>query len=231
MQQPLRHTGIEHDLRQLVAHRRGTFRGLEQNRIACDQGRRHHTGGDRQREIPWSNHHGHAARTPQHLIEFTGITAQTGRRIESCHFAGVILQKIDRLRDIGIGLPPGFAFLEHFPRCQIPTLLPHQGGSLPHHRDTVSNRSYTPGLFGGLGNLGKRRDIGRLITLYHRDELIRPTGIIRRQIRPRWQMSRDLRQVESFPQLLAAVSDRISHGNTDGRTRKICNRFVHKFLG
>ena len=102
----------------MPGHHRRLLGRLEDRGVARHQRRDGHAGGDRQREVPGRDDHGHAARQVLGEVGLAGDVAMPGLR-QADHLAGVELAEVDRLGDVAVGLGPGLAALVDLPRGQL----------------------------------------------------------------------------------------------------------------
>ena len=98
--------GVE-DLHQPGRRDGRALRGLEDDGVARDQGRGDHPGRDGHGEVPRRDDDGHPAGLVAVLVLFSREPAQALGPVEADHLAGVVLAKVDRFGNIGVGLGPG----------------------------------------------------------------------------------------------------------------------------
>ena len=109
-----RQTGLDKRLHQLGADHRRLLGRLHHDRIAGYQCRRRHAAQNGEREVPGRDDDADAARLVGERIV---LSRQVHGRWppQPAHFACIVLTKINRLTDIGIGLAPALGALEYFP--------------------------------------------------------------------------------------------------------------------
>ena len=86
---------------------------LEHHGVAGGQRRGRHAAGDREREVPRRDHRRHAARLVGHRVALAGHLHQLGALLELDRLACVVLEEVDRLAHVGVGLGPGLCALAH----------------------------------------------------------------------------------------------------------------------
>ena len=89
---------------------------------------RRHAAGDGEREVPRADDGAHAARLDTLLVVLADELAQPPRLEEVDSLACVKLAEVDRLADVGVGLPPRLAALLDDDPGQLVPPLPHQVG-------------------------------------------------------------------------------------------------------
>ena len=101
--------------------------GLRTTRVARGQAGGRHAHGDRDREVPRRDHRHHAARRVAHLVALAGDLEERLAAIERDRAAGVELEEVDGLADVGVGLVPGLGALAHRQRGELGAALAHPG--------------------------------------------------------------------------------------------------------
>ena len=101
------------------------------------------------------------------------------------HLPPVEFKKIDRLGDIGIGLPPRLATFQYLPGRKRLASLTHQSSSRTQYRNTPGGRRFMPCLPSFYGTVDRLPDIGWSSSLHLTDDFIGAAGIVRGHERPR----------------------------------------------
>ena len=93
--------------------RRRLLGGLEHDAVAGRQPGRDHPGGDRQREVPRADDGDDAARRVAQRVALARQLDEPVRALERDRLLRVVLEEVDRLADVGVGLRPGLGALAH----------------------------------------------------------------------------------------------------------------------
>jgi len=104
------------------------LRGLEHDGVAGAERCRDHARRDREREVPRRDHGAHPAREVAKRVAFTRELDERPALLEAQDTGRVVLEEVDRLADVRVGLGPRFARLEHRERSQFQAPLAHQAG-------------------------------------------------------------------------------------------------------
>ena len=124
MQHIRRDAGLMQDLDEPPGRHRCLFGRFEHHGTSGRQSGDGHAAGDGQREIPRRDDGGHTPRLVEHQILLTRDIPVPGSQ-PCLRLQGVVAAKIDRLGDIGIGLPPGLAGLQANPCRQFGPTVTH----------------------------------------------------------------------------------------------------------
>ena len=123
------------------------LRGLEHRRVARGQRAGRHAARDGQREVPRGDHRGDAAGRVAHLVALAGHLEKLAPALQLHRRAGVVLEEVDRLAHVGVGLGPRLRALAHREGGQRQTPLAQpRGGADQHLRALVrGTRAPRPG--------------------------------------------------------------------------------------
>ena len=146
-----RRAGLHEDVVELLGDERRLLRRLHHHRVAGDERGGRHPGEDRERKVPGRDHHAHAPRQEAGGVFLAGHVHAAGRE-EVHRLPGVVVAEVDRLGDVGVGLPPGFADLEHHRRGELVAAGPHDGGRRVQHVGAAADVHRPPGRKRRLGH-------------------------------------------------------------------------------
>ena len=102
--------------------------GLEHDRVAGHERRRGHSARDREREVPGRDHGDDPARGVAEFVALARDLQQRAAVTELDRRPRVVLEEVDRLADVGVGLEPWLCAFAHFERGQLEPALAHPGG-------------------------------------------------------------------------------------------------------
>ena len=112
--------------------------GLEHDGVAGRERRRGHPARDREREVPGRDHRDHAARARSCSSLRSPGTCSSGRPVlELDRAAGVVLEEVDRLADVGVGLGPRLGALADLERGELEPALAQPGRRADERRRPV----------------------------------------------------------------------------------------------
>ena len=185
-QQRDRRVGHATGAKRLDEHQRTAWRllgGLEHDRVPGGERRRRHAAWDRQREVPGGDDRRYAAGSVAHLVTFPGHLQQLRSGIELDRSAGVVLEEVDRLAHVGIGLGPRLRALADLERGDLEPALAEPRRRPEQRRGPVGGADRAPrsgaplGLGDRVGDVrgggagGGRDDVGRLAGI-GRDQVV-----------------------------------------------------------
>ena len=155
-----RHAGLAQRRDQLERAARRLLGGLEHDRVARGQRRGGHTRRNREREVPGGDDGRDSARNVAQRVALAGRLQEGGSTLELDRAARVVLEKVDRLAHVGVGLGPRLGALAHLQRRQLDAALAQPRGG----------RAEDPGAFRGgasgpIGGAGDGRRHGRVHVL------------------------------------------------------------------
>ena len=140
------------------------LRRLQHDRVARRERRGGHPGGDREREVPGRDHRGDAERLVADRVALPGRLGERRRLIERRGAGRVVLEEVDRLADVGVGLRPRLRALAHLERRQLEAALAQGRGRIGQHPRALGAAVRAPvgepddrGVDGRLGVLAPRR--------------------------------------------------------------------------
>ena len=134
--------------------------GLEHDRVAGGERPRGHPAGDRDREVPRGDDSGDAARDVAQLVALPGDLDQLRAGRELDRAARVVLEKVDRLAHVGIGLGPGLGALAHLERGELEPPLAHPRSSPQQRLRPLLGRPRRPRLRARAGRGHRRIHLG-----------------------------------------------------------------------
>ena len=146
-----RQAGFAEDLHQVPADDAGEVGGLEDHRVAGNYGCRCHAQADGQGEVPGGDDRCHPLGLVEVLVDLARCVADPLGFAEADHLAGIILEEIDRLGDVGIGLVPLLADLQHLPGGQLEDPFAGRFGTLQQVLCPVAGAGVAPGREGLFG--------------------------------------------------------------------------------
>ncbi len=97
--------------------------GLEDDGVAGDDGGRGHAGHDGEGEVPRRNDGADAERNIEQAVALAGVLDGRGGGGEAQGFAGVELEEVDGLGDVGVGLGPVLADFVGEPGAELELAL------------------------------------------------------------------------------------------------------------
>ena len=116
--------------------------GLEHDRVAGGERGRGHPAGDREREVPGRDHRRDAARARSAArCARRAPAAAAGPRSSSIAAAGVVLEEVDRLAHVGVGLGPRLRALADLERGELEPPLAQPGGGARRARRRARRRA------------------------------------------------------------------------------------------
>ncbi len=152
-------------------------RGLEDDRVAGDDGSGRHAGHDGEGKIPGRNHRTHAERNVEELVAFAGILNGRDGRGQAQRFAGVELEEVDGFAHVSIGLGPVFADFVGEPGHELELAPANRLRGPKQQRDARFDRGLAPGIEGVQRGSHGSIYLCRAGHLMHTDNLRRPRGI------------------------------------------------------
>ncbi len=167
----MRETGLEQDLDEPGRDAGRLLRGLEHDGVAGHQCRRHHAGGDREREVPGRDDDADAARLVPVLVRLTRRLQQRRARTELDRAPAVVLAEVDRFADVCVGFGKGLARFEHAQRREFIAAPAHLIGGPEQDSGAFAPRRrapFRPGVHGGRNGSGDVLESGGR-TAAHRD--------------------------------------------------------------
>ena len=106
---------------------------LQDDRIARGQAGGGHPGRDGEREVPRRDHRDNAARLVAHLVPLAGRLHELRPARQPHGLARVVLEEVDRLAHVGVGLGPRLRALAHLQGGELqPALAQDPGGAHEH---------------------------------------------------------------------------------------------------
>ena len=125
-----RHAGLAQRLHEQRRAARRLLGRLEQHRVAGREAGRDHPERDRDGEVPGRDHRDHAARAPAQLVALARHLQQRRALGKVEGAARVVLEEVDRLADVGVGLGPRLGRLADLERRDLepPLAQPRRGG-------------------------------------------------------------------------------------------------------
>ncbi len=157
----------------------GLLGRLEHRGVAGGQRRRRHPAGNGQGKVPGRDHRRDPAGHVAQLVAFTRDLDHRTALLELNGPARVVLEEVDRLADIGIGLGPGLRALADLERGQFQAPLAHPGGGARQSGSPVTGGDLAPDPNPPGGRLERRANVGLRRGLGPGDEPLRVTGIRR----------------------------------------------------
>ena len=155
--------------------------GLTITGVAGDERGARHAGEDREREVPGGDDDGDAARLVEVDVVLAGDVAHAPRPVEAQHLAPVVLEEVDRLVDVAVGLAPRLAGLEGHEGGELEDLLAHERGGAEEHGGALPRRRVAPGRERRLGRGDGGLGLGTPAVGGRADHLGRPRRVHRRQ--------------------------------------------------
>ena len=125
--------------------------GLEHDRVAGRQRGADHARGDRQREVPRRDHAGHAAADVAHRVALARQLDQRLAAVERERALRVVLEEVDRLADVAVGLGPGLAGLADGERGELQAARAQDAGGARERGGAIGGGLARPGLVALLG--------------------------------------------------------------------------------
>ena len=103
-----------------------------------------HAAGDGHGEVPGGDDRDHAARAPAHRVALAGHLQQLLARLQRDRAAGVVLEEVDRLAHVRVGLGPRLRALADLQRGHLQPALaqPPRGGE--EHLGPLAGRAPAP---------------------------------------------------------------------------------------
>ena len=135
--------------------------GLEDRGVAGGQRGRGHAAGDGDGEVPRRDDRGHAARAPAHGVALAGDLQQRRVTVELDRPARVVLEEVDGLAHVGVGLAPRLRALAHGQRGELGPALPHPRRRRDQRLRALGRRARAPVPEPPLGRLHGAVDVGR----------------------------------------------------------------------
>ena len=131
---------------------------LEHNGVTGGERRRRHPARDRQREVPRRDDRDDAARHVAQLVALAGNLEQRPSAVELDRRPRVVLEEVDRLADVGVGLAPRLGAFAHLQRGELEPPLAQPAGGGDQRRGAPGGADRAPGL--GAGAARRRRHGG-----------------------------------------------------------------------
>ena len=160
-QHVLGHAGRMQQFDGLERHHRGLLGRFGQHAVAGDQGRRHLTQKNRQREIPGADADPGATPQQAQAVALAGqaqgrVVRRQGQRLhQSLRLLCVVAQEIDRLAHLANRIAPGLEGFLDQDRGEARQLLLQRVGSGQQHAGALFHRALVPGVK-SLGAAGQR---------------------------------------------------------------------------
>ena len=145
--------GLLEDARQAKADDRGQARGLVDHRVAADNGGGGHASADGQGEVPRPDDRGDALALVEVLVHLARGVAHAPGRAQAEHLAAVVLQEVDGLGHVGVGLVPLLAYLQHLQGREGVDVAAHDVRSLEEHLGALGRGHIAPGQEGLPGHV------------------------------------------------------------------------------
>ena len=146
-QQPERrrgHAGVVQRLDQRQGAAGRLLCRLQHDRVARRQRRGGHPGGDREREVPGRDHRRDPERLVAHRVALAGRLGQLLAAVELRRAERVVLEEVDRLADVGVGLRPRLRALAHLERGELGPAVAQGRGGAAQHRGALGRRCGRP---------------------------------------------------------------------------------------
>ena len=151
--------------------------GLRTTRVARGQAGGRHAHGDRDREVPRRDDRHHAARRVAHLVALAGDLEERLAAIERDGAAGVELEEVDGLADVGVGLVPGLGALAHRQRGELGAPRAHPGRRAHEDLGALGGGGRRPAREAARGGLHRLVDLGLGGARGGGDDAVGPAGI------------------------------------------------------
>ena len=135
-------------------------RGLEDDRVARGDGPHRAADQDREQEVPRGDHQTDPDRLQGRDVLFARPRVGGQRLVEAQGGARVVLDEIDRLGDVGIGLAPVLARLEGLPGAELELAPAEHRGELVQGAGALGRGPARPDREGGLGGRVRAVDLG-----------------------------------------------------------------------
>ena len=133
---------------------------LEDNRVAGRQRGARHPGRDREREVPRRDHRGHPPGGVAHPVSLAREPgAAPGPRSRSIAAPRVVLEEVDRLADVGVGLIPRLRALAHLERRELEPVAAEDRRRVEQHLGALARGSARPGGRSGRSPLDRCGDV------------------------------------------------------------------------
>ena len=155
-----RAAGLEQDLVQDLRDARRLLRRFHDAGVSADQRGGGHAGADREREVPGTDHHRHAAWLVHDLVDLADEPTQPARIEESDRLPCVELAEVDGLADVGVRFGPGLAALADDDPAQFVAASSHDPRGPDQHRGPFADRRIAPGGEGGVGPVDRPGGVG-----------------------------------------------------------------------
>ncbi len=144
-------------------HRRAARRllgRLEHDGVARRQARGDHPERDRQREVPRGDDRDHAAGAVVHLVALARHDQQRAAPVERDGRPGVVLEEVDGLADVRVGLGPGLGRLADGERGGLVAALAQPRRRVDEGLRALEGRHARPGVEAAGRGLDGGRDVG-----------------------------------------------------------------------
>ena len=134
---------------------------LEHDRVAGRQPGGDHPARDRDREVPRRDHGDDAARPVAERVALARHLQQLRAGLELDRPARVVLEEVDRLAHVGVGLGPRLGALAHLERGDLEPVLAQPRGGAHEHRGALGGRPPAPVAVTGARGLERGVDLAR----------------------------------------------------------------------
>ncbi len=125
--------------------------GLEHDGVAGRQRGGDHAGGDREREVERRDHAGDAAGDVAHRVALARHLDERAAVGERERALGVVLEEVDRLGDVTVGLRPRLAALAHGQRRELVAARAQDAGGARERGGALGRGALGPQLLAALG--------------------------------------------------------------------------------
>ena len=122
--------------------------GLQNHRVAGDDGGCGHARHDGEGEVPRRNHRAHAERNIEQFVALAGVLDGRGGGGQAQSFAGIELKEIDGFAHVGVGLGPVLAHLIGEPGAELELAPADDLGRAQEQGNPVLDGSPAPGFKG-----------------------------------------------------------------------------------
>src|SRR6185437_5046833 len=185
---------------------------LEHDGVAGDDSGRGHAGHDGEGEVPGRNDGADAEGDVAEDVALAGILDGRGGGVELEGFAGVELEEVDALANVGVGLGPVLADLEDEPGTEVEVALADELRGADEDSYTVGGRKAGPGRERGRGGVDGALDLGGAGGVVSADDLGRTGGVGGGELRgaPGGMAADD--EVPGAAELGADAGESVEHG-------------------
>ena len=139
-----RHTAGTERLQQSLRAAGRLLGRLQHDGVAGRERGGRHPARDRDREVPGGDHGRDAARDVAQLVALAGDLQQRPPGLERDRAPRVVLEEVDRLAHVGVGLGPWLGALPDLDRRELEPALAHPGGGADQRCRALGGRNRTP---------------------------------------------------------------------------------------